>query len=320
VRLPRIDELDLNVFEFDYDLTFMIFFLDAGDRVYARYGGRVATNPDSRQSLAGLRYTMQSVLEMHRQEQKWLAPSPSAAPQSARERTGLAGGGCIHCHQVKEVLNRRSIAAGIPTRTLAWRYPPPENLGFDVELDRGNVVAKVEPQSPAAEVGLRPGDRLRQLGAVPVHSFGDILFALDKAPDSGDLDAAWSRSAQSMAGKLRLPERWRKTDYGWRRSIRPLVPYLPVFGEDLDVAERKALGLTETQLAFRQRAAIRPAAEKAGIRPGDIIVGFDDQMWDMRVRHLREYFQRQYLIGDRITLTVIRDGRTLRIPLVLPEE
>jgi hypothetical protein len=60
VRLTRIDDQDLNLFEFDYDLTFMVFILDAEGRVYARYGGRSPEGPDQRQSLEGLRYTMGS--------------------------------------------------------------------------------------------------------------------------------------------------------------------------------------------------------------------------------------------------------------------
>ena len=34
VRLTHIDRVDLNLFEFDYDLTFMVYFLDASDKVY----------------------------------------------------------------------------------------------------------------------------------------------------------------------------------------------------------------------------------------------------------------------------------------------
>jgi hypothetical protein len=33
-----VDDVDLNTFEFDYDLTFMVFFLNANGKVYARYG------------------------------------------------------------------------------------------------------------------------------------------------------------------------------------------------------------------------------------------------------------------------------------------
>ena len=85
VRLTRIDGEDLNLFEFDYDLTFMVFFLNAEEQVYARYGGRDAKDADNRLSLAGLRYTMQSVLQMHQREQKEFAPRSHEAPKYARD-------------------------------------------------------------------------------------------------------------------------------------------------------------------------------------------------------------------------------------------
>jgi len=54
VRLDRIADSDLKIFEFDYDLTMMVFFINADEQVIGRYGGRDADGPDTRQSLAGL--------------------------------------------------------------------------------------------------------------------------------------------------------------------------------------------------------------------------------------------------------------------------
>ena len=47
VRLVRISGADLNVFDFDYDLTWAAFFLNADETVYGRFGGRDAESPDS---------------------------------------------------------------------------------------------------------------------------------------------------------------------------------------------------------------------------------------------------------------------------------
>src|SRR5205085_7087778 len=106
VRLTRIDTSDLNLFEFDYDLTFMVFFLNAEEKVYARYGGRDATSPDARQSLAGLRYTMNSVLAMHEGQDRTFAPRTQASPRYVRDLpSARRGGRCLHCHQVNEILN-----------------------------------------------------------------------------------------------------------------------------------------------------------------------------------------------------------------------
>ena len=150
VRLTRIDPLDLNLFDFDYDLTFVVFFLNAEEKVYARYGGRDAENPDRRQSLAGLRYTMESVLRMHERDDKAFAPKVQEAPRFIRDVSSFGRvGRCLHCHQVKEMLNAKS-KTGKSNQELAWRYPLPENIGLTLEVDRGDI------GSIYALVNLRP--------------------------------------------------------------------------------------------------------------------------------------------------------------------
>ncbi|HMF17190.1 MAG TPA: thioredoxin family protein, partial [Gemmataceae bacterium] len=108
----------------------MVFFMDAKEEVYARYGGRDSKDADNRQSLEGLRYTMQSVAAMHRGEQKEFAPKVEGPPVLIREVTAGGRGKCLHCHQVKERLNRKLLANGDWTRDMVYRYPLPDNLGF----------------------------------------------------------------------------------------------------------------------------------------------------------------------------------------------
>jgi predicted metalloprotease with PDZ domain len=317
VRLTRIDSVDLKLFEFDYDLTFMVFFMDARENVYARYGGRDSRDADNRQSLAGLRYTMQSVLAMHGREEKQFAPKAGGAPVTIRELPGGGGGKCLHCHQVKERLNRKLVADGQWSRDTIYRYPLPDNLGFRLEVHRGNVVDQVTPGSPAEKAGLKKGDVVSQLGKVPIHSFGDATYALDRAPVSGTLSVSWLRDKEPITETLELPKGWRKTDIRWRPSLRRLVPSLPLYGDDLTPAERKKLGLTDKQLAFRQNARLQTRAKDAGFRVGDIIVSVDDRKLDLTVDDFLRYIRKEYLVGERIQLTVLRDGKRLKLPLVL---
>jgi hypothetical protein len=314
VRLTRIDNLNLHLFEFDYDLTFMVFFMDARERVYARYGGRDPRDADNRQSLEGLRYTMESVLEMHRHERKLFAPQAEGKPLYIREVPGARGGKCLHCHQVKEALNRQG---GALSRDQVYRYPLPENLGFRLEVNRGNVVENVVPESPAARAGLKPGDVVRQLGPVPIHSFGDATFALDKAPRTGTLPATWARGGQSLGATLALAEGWRKTDIRWRPSVHRLVPNLLLDGDDLTPAERKALGLSAKQLAFQQNTRLHSRARAAGFQVGDIILGVDGRQLDLTVNEFLYYIRREYLVGDTVHIAVLRNNQRLKVPFVL---
>lgn len=296
----------------------MVFFMDAKERVYARYGGRDAHGADNRQSLDGLRYTMQSVATMHERETKEYAPKVEGPPVHIREIPGGGGGGkCLHCHQVKEKLNRSLVAAGASKRDLVYRYPLPENLGLRLEVNRGNVIEKVSADSAAAKAGLKPGDVIERLGATPIHSFGDATFALDKAPRTGELSIRFLRGQETLTAKLSLTEGWRKTDIRWRPSLRRLVPSMPLSGDDLTAAERKSLGLTGKQLAFRQSPQLRTAAKKAGFEAGDIITDVDGRKLQLSPSELRHFVEREYLVGDTVRISILRNGKTQTIPLTL---
>ena len=317
VRLTRLDSVDLNVFEFDYDLTLMVFFLNAEGKIYARYGGRDALSADGRHSLAGLHYTMQSVLAMNDRKEKGFAPTSAEKPRFIRDLAGPIdfGRGCVHCHQVKEILNDRLRQAGQWSRDMVWRYPLPENLGLELEIERGNVIKEIKAGSAAARAGLKARDVVQELNAVPIHSFADAQFALDRAPATGVIPIRLRRGDRVLEAKLSLPEGWRKTDISWRTSMRRLVASPHLWGDDLTAREKRALGLSVNQLAFRQQNSIPPPLKEAGIRGGDIILGVDDQALDMDVVGFARYIQGNYLIGDRVTVNIIRDGKRLKLPL-----
>jgi len=297
----------------------MVFFLDADEKVYARYGGRDGISPDERQSLDGLRYTMNSVLAMHQQQEKEYAPRTEGS-QTTRQIPGAAGvRRCFHCHNVREYLNDDLYRKGKWTREHAWRYPLPDNLGLVLDLHRGNVVGKVTPDSPAARAGLQPGDILQQLNDVPMHSFADAQFALDRAPVKGAIPVKWTRAGEAKTGELPLAKDWKRSDISWRPSMQHMVPVLPLSGQELTADEKKELGLSEKQLAFRQRDDLHSKAKAAGIQGGDIILGFDDRtLMGIDVDCFYYHVRRNYLSGDRVAVNLLRDGKRLSLPLTLP--
>jgi len=317
VRLTRIDGVDLNLFEFDYDLTFMVFFLNKDKEVYSRYGGRDSESADKRQSLEGLKYTMQSVLSMHEREDKTLAPKSIVTSQFIKQFTGQKGRGCTHCHQVKEALDSEAHGSGQWSRDMVWRYPLPENLGFSLEVNRGNRIKEVKAKSCAAEAGLKGGDVLKSLNGVPIHSFGDAQYALDIAPRDGSIAVIWQRDGKELQKKLALPAGWRKTDASWRPSVRHLIPSARLGGAELTAAEKKALGLSEKQLAFRESEPVSRQAQEAGIRAGDIILGIDEKPSEMNVMGFQDYVRGNFLIGDKLTINIIRDGNRDKVTMTL---
>src|SRR5262249_20756226 len=131
---------------------------------------------------------------------------------------------CIHCHQIYNFRREDLKAAGKWTREKAWVYPLPDNLGVKVEPDQGNKVRSVASDSPAARMGLRAGDTLRQVDHQPVASFADVQYALHLAPAKGQITITWQRGERTTAGEVELPEGWRKTDISWRESMWGLEP------------------------------------------------------------------------------------------------
>src|ERR1700693_6142098 len=185
---------------------------------------------------------------------------------------------------------------------MVWRYPPPENLGFDVEVDRGNVIKAVKAGSPATGAGLAVADVLERVHGVPIHSFADAQFALDIAPTAGAIEVVWRRGGEVSKGLMALPEEWRKCDISWRPSMRHWVASARLYGTDLTVEEKRALGLASAQLAFRQKDLVPTQAGAAGVRAGDVILGVDGKRPDSDVDGFLSYVQRNYLVGDCVTV------------------
>jgi predicted metalloprotease with PDZ domain len=294
----------------------MTYFLSPEGKVYSRYGGRDSKDAENRLSLAGFRHTMESVLAEHAKKAPQFAERTVEKPQYPRDMN-IAKRGCVHCHNVKEQQESTLARLGRWDRDLVWRYPPPDNIGLIPDVDRGNVVKTVTPESPAAEAGLKPGDQLRSLNRVPIHSFGDALFALDRAPAKGAIDVAWERDGKAMSAKLELGEGWKKTDITWRASQRHRIPSLKLYGDDLTADEKKALGLKPEQLAFRQQKEVSVHATKSGFKAGDVILGIDGMEPNTTMTPFLSFVRRNYLAGDRVKVIVLRDGKRIEIPMTL---
>jgi hypothetical protein len=319
-RLERITGVDLQLFEFDYDLTWMAFFLNAEEKVYGRYGGRDAKSTDARLSLVGLRFALESALEKHKKDPKAKREDRPEKPLLAEQYAAakkLGARECIHCHQVYEFRRFDAKQAGSFKREDLWVYPLPENVGLVLDNDQGNTVRTVTADSAAAKAGLRAGDVLQTLNGFSVASSGDVQHALHRGPPKGELPLAWQRDGKPMTAKLQLAEGWRKTNWTWRPSMLDILPSLSLFGDDLTDKEKKALGLGEKRLAFRQDKTVGADAKKAGVQAGDVIVGIDDQTMEMTMLEFLAYIRRNHLVGDKITLNLIRDGKRVNLPIQL---
>ncbi len=318
MRLLRIEKVDLNLFEFDFDLTWAAFFMNAQGKVYGRFGGRDAKGADTRNSLAGLHYAMEAALTEHRKDPAAKPDRPAQKPLYIETRNSAkAYRGCIHCHQVKEILRQDEINAGAWARESVYSYPLPENIGITLDLDQGNMVRAVKAGSLAERAGLKSGDLLQSVNQIAVHAFADAAYGLHKAPFTGKLPIRWQRAGKTLDAELTLPAGWRRTNITWRPSLLDLLPSLTVYGEDLTTQEKKALGLDEKRLAFRQEEKVHSAAKAMGVHAGDIILGIDDKKLEMSMEQFLGFVRQNYLIGDPLTLNILRNGKRVDLAVKL---
>ncbi len=312
----KIAGADLRRFEFDHDLTWFAFLLNADETIYGRYGGRDASDAEARLSMKGLRHAMLRALDAHK--------SPPAAvaiagrPERAEDFVAASRHkGCIHCHNINEFRRADLKAAGKWDRNSVWVYPLPENVGITLDVDSGDLVKTVSVGSAAEKSGLKSGDRLAKLNGYGVASFADASYALHKAPAKGELPVSWVRAGKEMTGTISVTDGWRKTNLTWRPSMLDILPSAPFSGGELTEAEKNAMGLDPKHAALRQDAEVHAILKAAGLKGGDIVIGFDGKTVEGDISKLFGYVRRNYLVGDDVAINIIRGGKRTVVKLLL---
>jgi hypothetical protein len=317
VRLTRLTGLDLRLFDFDFDNTWFAFLMNAEGHVYGRYGGRDESDAANLLSLSGLRFALEAALEAHE------------APPKTQERVGKAitiaevsagrkvRGNCVHCHNVNEFNRADLMKKGAWDRDMFWVYPRPENVGLTLDLDEGNRVRGVRPESPAAKLGIKENDRVVAINATLIASGADASYALHHASRSGKIPFEWTTDGARKKGDLEVVDGWRQTDLGWRPSLLDFLARLEFSGADLGDDEKKALGLDPKRLAFRQDKFTHSTLKTAGVLKDDILIGVDGQEALGPMTLFNKQFRGRHVVGDRVTLNLVRDGKRVDLPMTL---
>ncbi len=187
----------------------------------------------------------------------------------------------------------------------------------------GVWVTTVRPGGPAerAEPALRPGDVIVEAEGRPVRNIAD-LRALTRDRLAGRTEpvpvvVAFERGRGRYLTVVRVglprppdpPERSRKPDF-------------PALLQPVSHELAEALGLRGTNGIRIAYVFPGRAAERAGLRAGDILLRFDgERVRAPRPEDLNEFVQtvRQYPIGRTVPLEVWRDGMRLELSLTLEE-
>ncbi len=206
--------VNLNVFDFDYDHEWAAMFLGDDDTVYGRFSGSRGGTDDKYLNLDALSYAMQRALDRHgktrgtngKQQADRRPPGALQLVEQYPAAKRLKADACIHCHQVYDFRREQREAAGLFRKLEVWVYPQPDNVGLTLDPRQGNRVQSVTTESPAAKIGLRPGDIMTTVHGVPTASFADVQYGLHRAPAMGEAAIAWQRDGKAMTAAMSLSE------------------------------------------------------------------------------------------------------------------
>ena len=335
--------LDLSLFQFDFDLTFAAFFLNADKTIYGRFGTRSDQKDAMREmSMEGFARALEGALRIHSRfpsNRKILAGKrgaplryrvPELFPSlkgrfTAKLSKQQPARSCMHCHMVGAAMRKvyRSSRKPIPEDVL-FPWPLPSVVGLRLDPKQMATVKEVARGSAAERAGLRSGDQLLSLSGQPLLSIADVQWVLHRTRATDRVSARVRRGTKELDVELALKPGWRSGgDISWRTTtwdLRRMATGGLVL-EDLADAQRlkTKLGTRELALLVKHvgQYGEHAVAKRAGFQKGDIIV----EVPGLRGRSSETDYLATILAskmrGDSMLIGVLRRGRRLELRLRL---
>lgn len=343
VRQVSTNGLDLKLFQFDTDQSFAVFFLNADQTIYGRFGTRShRTEWVQDVSLPGLAAALQGALDLHREYPRNrealagkrgaapLFPSPEKFPALAPKYTdslnysGNVVQSCIHCHQIGDAVRDfyRNKGEPIP-QDILYPYPHPTVVGWQLNPETAATLKAVLPNSIAAKAGFRTGDRILTLNGQPILSSADVQWVLHQtSPQGGNVVATIERGTETKSLTISLPTGWRTAgDLSWRVSswgLRRMTTGGLVL-KPLSPEERRQSQIPRTGMALRVdhvgQYNEHAAAKRAGFQKGDVLVSIDGRNDFLSEDDVLVYGVTVRKPGESIEVELLRNGRQLKLKI-----
>lgn len=336
VRLIQTNNIDLSLFQYDYDMSWSSMFLTPDLEVLGRYGTRAGSqaNSDTYLSAAAFAKSAQRALDLFKGypgNKAELAAKKGKQPEytSANKIPGLTNRPsvatmrqeCIHCHMVKEFALRAKWEAGKLTKDDLFVFPLPQSIGLVMDKDDGLLLQGIVAGSPAEKAGLVKGDVLAAINGQPLISMSDIQWALNAAPNNGTLEVKFRRNGETLARSLTLAGEWKNTDIAWRASSwYGLRHGLKV--DPLTAGEKANRKIDADKLALAVKNIYAPqgkpnVVQQAGLRTNDVIVAVDGKTDSMSESEFLVGLRLNHGPKDSVKLTILRgsERQELTIPM-----
>ncbi len=321
VRVTRMDEVDVGLFDRDWNNAIYFFVLNGDEQIYMRYGGRESQSPDTYNSVESLRLALEQGLVLHQKYLRGELPKqerpPAKFPREMPllvERT-FAQRQCVECHLIGDFQNiQRERDGKLDKLSQLYRSPDIKTIGILLDVPKGLVVKQASGAVAAA--GMKEGDRIAAWNGVPVWTFGDLQYRYDKVDrHATEVRATVDRAGQPVDLRIELPPRWWWTDLRFRQSS--VDPRLDFEDRPLSAEAKQKLGLKPDTFA----SEVKYVSEMAKVRKtnelivGDVIAAVDGVERDEFANTAELYLKLHKKAGDSATLDVIRDGKRMTMPI-----
>ena len=320
VRIVRMDNVDIGLFEHDRHNPLYYYLLNADEQIYMRYGGRDSEALETYLNLDSLELALAKGLELHAKRDT--LPRTPPAPDFARnysmlvERT-FARGQCVECHLIDDYQNlHRERDKTLDKMTHLYRSPDIKTIGIHLNVPKGLVVTKAE--GAVATAGMRAGDRITAISGTPVYTFADLQHRYDKTDrhTAKQVVITVERAGQNRDLTVQLPPRWWWYDVTYRQSSAD--PRLYFGCQPLTTEEKTQRQLNPNGLACKVTRVDNFAVtvKSHSLQVGDIVYAVNGVDHD-EFAHTAELYMKLYMTpGDTAKLDVIRGENRIQSTLL----
>ena len=321
VRITRMDQVDIGLFEHDRNNPLYYYFLNANEQIYMRYGGRDSEALETYLNLESLEVALAKGLELHARRDT-LGQTPRPAADFAKnysmlvDRT-IARGQCVECHLIGDYQNlHRERDKTLDKMTHLYRSPDIKTIGIHLDVPKGLVVLKAEGAVAAA--GMLPGDRIAAVSGTHVYTFADLQHRYDKTDRRAAKQVVFTveRGGGYRDLTVLLPQRWWWYDVTYRQSS--VDPRLYFGCQPLSAEEKSQRQLNPSGLACKVTRVDNFAVtmKSHSLQVGDIVYAVNGVDHD-DFAHTAELYMKLYMTpGDTAKLDVIRGENRIESTLL----
>ncbi len=203
----------------------------------------------------------------------------------------------------------------------------------ETSSDVGAYVRGVVEDGPAEEAGLEKGDIIVRFNGKAVEDGSDLRRLIRKTRPGDEVEVVVRRDGEEKTFTVKMgePDEEMESWSMWRKYMPFIAPYMAKKRILITDEDRPWMGIEMQRLTDQLRDYFKvkdggvlissvtedSPAEKAGLRAGDVIIKMDDEEVENR-RDVIEILEDKE-IGDKVAVTVIRDGKRKKMTVTLAE-